>query len=696
MLHHKNKFVRRGSAAILAMAYLTLFGILTGAMYSMSTMNVQTARNLSDVDHARAAAESGLRWVQYRFNHMSRPKTTTGTITSAVADSLWPAIRTAFTADMATNLNAAERPVAFASNTLTTAPIATDNGNGRFVISVTQDAVDKRILRVTSTGTYARGGSASGVVTATRTVSMSFRIDKKVKYAVVGKVPIQIGRNVLIEGPIAMTTPGKYPPIYTLSDFRSLVPALTTKIDAFEAWLKNNHPGYDNRVDVRNADEYAKATAAGYTDYNGDGYVDEFDLFVKQFDTNGDRKVSATEFTNPGTGKLYDADLWAVIDGLGAPQFSGDVTRAGYQNNTLDNQDGYAKIRGGVSLATTTAAWNSNLAPSGQTVVQQIPGPIISSDAYTPPVRFGITASDVFDLTPANFDTTGFKNQTGTAAGTTVKTATTIQNAVLSAADANGGTANERTPYGSTSYQATYQRPVFRNITFKNVQIPLGLNALFDNCTFQGVTYVNMTTNITNTAGQTTTSASDGMTWSKRMKSGTFANTTTLTTTNSWGYAQGNNLRFNDCTFNGPVTSSVPTAYTHFTNSWEFTGATLFDNQVDQTATIVAPNTNIEMGSFTNPGTAPSTLVGVVVAGNIDIRGSSIVDGSIIVTGDGAGNTTVGWFGASDASTDPSSPMPEGGWGKIDVRYNPTRAMPDGINVAIDITPDTTTYQEGH
>jgi hypothetical protein len=160
------------------------------------------------------------------------------------------------------------------------------------------------------------------------------------------------------------------------------------------------------------------------------------------------------------------------------------------------------------------------------------------------------------------------------------------------------------------------------------------------------------------------------------------------------GSKNGNNLRFHNCTFKGPVAGNYSTAYTHFANSWEFTGATLFDNQVDQTVTILSPQVNIEMGSFTNPEAAPSTLIGVVVAGNIDIRGTSIVDGSIIVTGDGAGNTTLGYFGASDSDTNPSA-LPEGGYGRLSIRYNPNRALPDGINVAIDITPDPTTYSEG-
>ena len=71
------------------------------------------------------------------------------------------------------------------------------------------------------------------------------------------------------------------------------------------------------------------------------------------------------------------------------------------------------------------------------------------------------------------------------------------------------------------------------------------------------------------------------------------------------------------------------------------------------------------------------------------------VDGSIIITGDGAGNTTQGWFGPSDSATDVTNEMPEGGYGRLNIRYNPHRALPNGINIAIDILPDNTTYSEG-
>ena len=58
-----------------------------------------------------------------------------------------------------------------------------------------------------------------------------------------------------------------------------------------------------------------------------------------------------------------------------------------------------------------------------------------------------------------------------------------------------------------------------------------------------------------------------GMTWSQKMKSGSFSNATPLTAANSYGYVNGNNLRFDSCNMNGPLVSDVPTAYTHFTNS---------------------------------------------------------------------------------------------------------------------------------
>jgi hypothetical protein len=353
-------------------------------------------------------------------------------------------------------------------------------------------------------------------------------------------------------------------------------------------------------------------------------------------------------------------------------------------------------------MAVTESSWNGGLSGSGQSIFDFITGPISAAKGISP-VKFGTT--DIFDLSPANFEqaTINFRNRSGTNGGTTVRQTGKIENTTLTVSDANATAVVERTPFGSTSYQATYRRPVFKNIAFKNVVIPKGMNALFENCTFSGVTFVETERDIKKSDGTVTYSQSDAMSWSQRRLSGdTFSKDKTLLATGTptsgqtitEGSQKGNNLRFHNCTFTGPIAGSYATAYAHFSNSWEFTGATLFNNQLDQTATIVSPQVNIEMGSFTNPDAAPSTLIGVVVAGNIDIRGTSVVDGSIIVTGDGAGNTTLGYFGASDGDTNPSA-MPEGGFGRLNIRYNPYRALPDGINIPVEIIPVAGTYQEG-
>ena len=62
-----------------------------------------------------------------------------------------------------------------------------------------------------------------------------------------------------------------------------------------------------------------------------------------------------------------------------------------------------------------------------------------------------------------------------------------------------------------------------------------------------------------------------------------------------------------------------------------------------------------------------------------------MVDGSIIVTGDGAGNTTLGYFGASDGDTDRRPPCPRAAAAASTSATTPTAPLPDGINLAVDV-----------
>jgi Tfp pilus assembly protein PilX len=765
----KTPLGRRGVTALIAMLFLMLITTLTLAMFHVAAGNVQTSSNYSDLTRAHAAAESGLRWTSYRFATMGRPRDLAGTITPAIAYDIWnrpDGLRERLATSMRLVRDQANVVIGIAAAddyVMTTTQVPTDYQGATFSVTVRQlgpaDGSDARTLRVTSTGTYRK---------AARSVTMDFEIEKRAKFAVVGKVPLQFGRNTLIEGPVGMTTASKTPPVLMLSDFTHFHAGLKTQIDKFNTYLRGsgtyngkpvkNHGTFDGRISVNNKIEYDLASAAGYRDVNGDAYIDEYDLFFATFDVNRDGAITRQEFTNPSDGKMYDSNLFTAIDSLSPSQTPEDLNndgtpddlRRGYQDGVIDVRDGYAKMTGQMMLATTLPNWQSKL-PAGTTVSSYITGPIAPAETGDTTVKFGAGGNDLLDLDPANFEqaTLGFKASTGPAMGPALRQVGRIENTILAAADVAysktgyvritnaGGTGldlnefypkatvdginattvaagkaaatysaaaasvDEKVPHGSTTNQATYRRPTFFGIAFKNVQIPKGINGLFVDCVFTGVTFVDMERNITNSSGSTTYSPSEASAWSQKMKSGSFNKDTALTLANSHGFEKGNNLRFHNTRFEGPIAGAYATAYTHFTNSWEFTGATMFDNKwVDPktgitTATIVSPQTNIEMGSFTNPDAAPSTLLGVVVAGNLDIRGTSEVDGSIIVTGDGAGNTTLGYFGDNDGDTN-AAPMKNGrGYGRLNIHYNPYRTLPDGINLPIEITPQIESYREG-
>ena len=760
---------RRGVTALIAMLFLLLITTLTLAMFHVAAGNVQTSSNFSDLTRAQAAAESGLRWTSFRFATMGRPRDLAGTITPVIAQQIWErpdGLRDRLANNMRLVRDQSGAVIGVDARddfVRTTTPVPTDYQGATFSVFVRQlgpaDGADAKIIRVISTGKYRK---------AERSITMDFLIEKRAKFAVVGKVPLQFGRNTLIEGPIGMTTAGKYPPVLMLSDFTHFHAGLKAQIDRFNLYLRGsgtyngkpvkNHASLDGRISVNNKIEFDLASAAGYRDVTGDQYIDEYDLFFSTFDANRDGAITEQEFTNPTDGKMYDPNLFKAIDSLSPPQTLEDLNndgipddqRRGYQDKVLDIRDGYSKITGQLMLATTAESWQSRLA-SGQTLSSYITGPIAPAETGDLTIKFGAGGNDLLDLDPANFEqaTLTFKAATGPAMGAAVRTVGRIENTILQPGDVMysrpgyvkvtnaggtgldvnefypkttvdsvnaatvasgkvaatytpaGSTVDEKVPHGSTSNQATYRRPTFFGIAFNNVQIPKGINGLFVDCLFTGVTFVDVERNIKNSSGATTFNPGEAMAWSQKMLSGSFNKDVALTATNSQGFNLGNNLRFHNTRFEGPIAGAYATAYTHFTNSWEFTGATMFDNKwVDPktgitTATIVSPQTNIEMGSFTNPDAAPSTLLGVVVAGNIDIRGTSEVDGSIIVTGDGAGNTTLGYFGDNDGDTN-AAPMPKGrGYGRLNIHYNPYRTLPDGINLPIEITPQIDSYREG-
>jgi len=171
-------------------------------------------------------------------------------------------------------------------------------------------------------------------------------------------------------------------------------------------------------------------------------------------------------------------------------------------------------------------------------------------------------------------------------------------------------------------------------------------NALFVNCVFEGTFYIGTT---------------DGI--------GT------------------NNVRFEGCTFNGPVVTGVPPKFGP--EDWKknvlyFTGDCVFNNTSMEEATILAPNYNVDIGN----GTGNSTLTGLVLGGVVDLGGDATVDGTIVSMADplelgeyaGMLDTTIG---TSDEGTH-----------NIGLTPSPDRLLPMGISMKILIVRDGNSFVE--
>jgi hypothetical protein len=96
-----------------------------------------------------------------------------------------------------------------------------------------------------------------------------------------------------------------------------------------------------------------------------------------------------------------------------------------------------------------------------------------------------------------------------------------------------------------------------------------------------------------------------------------------------------NNIRFENCTFNGVIVTDVPQPFNWKNNCLYFTGSATFDNQSSiQEATILAPHSNVNLGNANPQQGDNNVLTGAIVGGIVDVRGNAQVNGTIISMAD--------------------------------------------------------------
>jgi hypothetical protein len=780
---------RRGVASVLSMMFLVIFSSLAAAMAVVATGNVRTADVSLRVSRSTSAAETGLvfgSWILER--EARRFVVQKGEIDADFAASLWDGSYSQ-SADGEVVVLPPEGYIANSSPTglaeaVRDAHLAGDHGeiiepgDASFpAIDILAGTLDTRPIRVSSqeNGAYFRLRYelipdepairifSEGVDRdVRRTLSMEIRLDKRIEYAVVSPNRIMIGKNVLVVGPLGTRfgeiegelNPGNGNPLDMRSNIRWLTPALDARLDEFEALVTSFDVDDDGRLRPDHPTEGSQL-GSDFIDLDGDEFVDEFDLFLETFDLNGDGRVIYDSDLADGATEEFvgiDDQLAHLIDNAKPDRnedgvTDGDDNTLGWRDGALDSWDRFAKVDGRLAFAVSRSDWEEAHGAAVRTVVRGTVRP----DPDQAAMSFGLDEDQLRVVTTDMFDSSAGYFLGVASSGDAFQSQ--VDSGVLGTGEQvlPGDTEHpgyETTPLGSFSPYDLYLRPIYRGITFQNVLIPIGTNALFENCTFLGVTYVQTESLCQdpnwNYAGALE-DADPGPGFLIRLRFGDLFSSHPDLGEVQDSKVLSNNLRFEDCTFLGSLAGDTPGEYTHWRNKIQITGASRFfadpedpdlKNQPDgddlsdllaslpteqleemKKSSIMMPGWSVDVGSFTNevgldPDSTPRVdLRGLIVAGILDIRGTAAVKGTLLMTfrpvsGEGplfydgqtdAFNTTIGYFGPNDGDGEGSDPLdPDfSGFGEILLEYDPEIVLPDGIPWPILAEPIPASYREG-
>ncbi len=619
---------RRGVASVLAMMFLILFGSLIAAMAVSSTGNIRTAGMHLHVMRALSAAETGLMLAEHRLAEASsRFVVAESDIDGAFTQALWSGNASMIgdfqvlpppsghpeaglpggIAEALVNMYAQDANIITGLGFLDAPRVAGGPGGLMGSVYSADSWVYTPAIMLTGwddpdgnpppafTIRYAplAGGEyiriiAEGIVfdlqrnqqPIRRTISRDYRLVKRVDQALISHARIMIGKNVLVEGDLG----ARYDqvdfdhgdPLVIRSDFHGLDPVLDQKLELLWTSLAQFDVDNDNRLRVGHPVESQGipedndfdgdgANDGAFSDITGDGFLDEFDIFIRHFDADNDQRVTLSDALIAGTpaegrtpefvgssGDPLDEDLALLIDGMRPDRNRNGVSgwndangnglidagelpndydpvlnvyrdrELGWRDGFIDAMDQYAKVTGGLRFTVTAAEWESARGP----LAERLQGPIRPRNE-DPPMVFGADDSTLPNITADSFadtenaliaaaDGQAFWQQVADQLGVAVADLPTFDvalnpggsdaphfTAVWPDANFDGLPDNhawayfENSPFNSPSFSDVYWRPVFRNFVFRNVQIPMGLNALFVNCTFVGSTYVRAYTNNT-------------------------------------------------------------------------------------------------------------------------------------------------------------------------------------------------------
>ena len=280
---------------------------------------------------------------------------------------------------------------------------------------------------------------------------------------------------------------------------------------------------------------------------------------------------------------------------------------------------------------------------------------------YNEGINYGVPPQNIPGTEIADYDTTIYYNKTRTAndGNGDITTSGTTRTEYFPHGVNSDGTNNYQK---SVSGSLTLTRHVYTGQTFTNVRLKASDNALFQNCTFDGVLFVDCSGNVATGVGT----------------------------------SKYNNVRFDNCTFNGTIVTNTPQTFNWQKNCLYYSGSATFQNNTSSEATILAPHFNVNLGNTNPVSGTENVLRGAIIGGIVDVRGNAEVFGTIISMADTSMYTS-GYVTNIGATLDDggSETVAIGDIGVINITPDPDKLLPSGITSPIIIKPLQNTYCEG-
>jgi hypothetical protein len=638
-MNTKRHPVRKGIALILAMVFIVIFSAISIGFLSLSSANTQVSANHRDSGKALNAALSGLECAKYIIHKASQNAGITTSVNKLSAEQaeiqwyepLWSELCAQLTdGSYGGTISGSATSIVDGQYQISVSNISYAD-NCQFSIVFTRPQNDPNIF-FNITGSGANGAIERKIQMAAKIAPDSAILN----YGLASRGRIWMTGDTTIHGSIYSSYGYK-----SDGTLLSMSPFNMTSDSTVEGSINTVIPWQD-MLDAGYYDFQSFATNASgnvmlndLKSFNSSGYLLDASGNYVRTSTNSYVDVLSNQF-------VEDHGIYTVVDSCGDPVLdnSGNVITYGSPVEAFDC-DGNRIFSSGDELQGTYE--NAN---------------------YNVPDQSNIPGLNIGDYNTTSYKVMANYASTATTSGSTIsdgKIPTTGYTTVTEYFPHAAGNYSQ-----SVSGSRTLSRRKYENKTLRNVVVTGGTNALFKNCAFEEVLYIDCSS--------------------------------TGTGTSSSNY---NNVRFENCTFNGVIVTNTPTSLT--SGWWQknclyFTGAATFQNNSSiPEATILAPHFNVNLGN-TNPDTGENNvLTGAIVGGIVDVRGNAEIYGTIVSMAD-TSNYTSGYvtnIGATE--NDGGSETTEAGdIGTIEITPTPDQMLPSGITTPVIFNMDSTSYCEPH